>query len=156
VTTTAPLRKSRRAYRKSGFHGTSTALSRSGLSALDGRSALARSVRDWKAAVAEDLGGEAVLSQAQRTLLEAAAVDVVLLNVADTWLRENASSVVNKRKRAFVPLVEQRLRVATHLAGLLETLGLKRVVRDVPRLSEYLASRAGTSTPEPNDPEAAA
>jgi hypothetical protein len=38
--------------------------------------------------------------------------------------------------------VEQRLRVASHLAGLLETLGLKRVVKDVPSLAEYL-SRPG-------------
>jgi hypothetical protein len=139
VTAPKSAPRQRRAYRKSGFHGTAAALSRSGLSALDGRSALARAVRDWKAAVAEDLGGDVTLSQAQRTLLEAAAVDVVLLGVADAWLRENASSVVNKRKRAFVPLVEQRLRVATHLAGLLETLGLKRVPKPVPTLGELMS-----------------
>ena len=49
--------KRHRAYRKTGFHGIETARSKGGLSALDGRSALARAVRDWRAAVAADLGG---------------------------------------------------------------------------------------------------
>jgi hypothetical protein len=134
--------KGPRGYRRSGFHTAKGALSRRGLSALDGRSAIARAVRDWRAAVAADLGGAELLSQAQRTLLDVAAQDVVLLSVADAWLREAAHGIINRRRRAFVPLVEQRLRVASHLAGLLETLGLKRVVKDVPSLAEYL-SRPG-------------
>lgn len=142
--------KGRRAYRKSGFHRMNTAMSQRGLSALDGRSAIARAVRDWRAAVASDLGGQDVLSQAQRTLLDVAAQDVVLLSVADTWLRENASGIINRRRRAFVPLVEQRLRVASHLAGLLETLGLKRVAKPVPSLGEYLSRR---SAPPGRDPK---
>lgn len=134
--------KRRRAYRKSGFHATKAALSRRGLSALDGRSAIARAVRDWRASVASDLGGEDLLSRAQQTLLDVAAQDVVLLTVADSWLREISSGIINRRKRAFVPLVEQRLRVASHLAGLLETLGLKRVAKEVPTLRELLARHA--------------
>jgi hypothetical protein len=137
----SPLKR-RRAYRKSGFHTTKAALSRRGISALDGRSAIARAVKDWRAAVAVDLGGEAVLSRAELTLLDIAAQDIVLLSVADSWLRENAAGIINRRRRAFVPLVEQRLKVATHLAGLLETLGLKRAVKDVPSLAQLLASRA--------------
>jgi hypothetical protein len=134
-------RKGRRAYRMTGFHAQVKALSRRGLSALDGRSALARAVRDWRAAVMVDLGGEADLSQAERTLLDVAAQDVVLLAVADGWLRENAAGVVNRRKRAFVPLVEQRLRVATHLADQLKLLGLRRRAKPVPSLREILALR---------------
>lgn len=118
--------KARRGYRKSGIHSAEKALSRRGLSALDGPSAIARAVRDWRTAVAGDLGGPEVLSQAQRTLLNVAAQDVVLLSVADSWLRENAHGIINRCRRAFVPLVEQRLRVASHLAELLKTLGLKR------------------------------
>jgi len=125
---------------------------RAGLSALDGRSALARAVRDWRAAVAADLGGEAELSQAQRTLLDVAAQDVVLLHAADTWLRANAGDVVNKRRRTFVPLVGERLRVASHLAELLKTLGLKRAPRPVPSLREAIeaarAKRESESGPE--------
>jgi hypothetical protein len=61
----------------------------------------------------------------------------VLLAVADGWLQEHARKVVNRRKRAFVPLVEQRLRVASHLAGVLAQLGLERRVRELPSLSQY-------------------
>jgi len=137
-----PPTKRPRAYRKSGFHGTQRALSKRGISALDGRSAIARAVRDWRASVAGDLGGEEVLSQQQRTLLDVAAQDVVLLSVADAWLRENAEKIVNKRRRALVPLVEQRLKVASHLTGLLKDLGLERKAKPLPGLAEYMGRNA--------------
>jgi hypothetical protein len=141
-------RKRPRQYGKHGLHRAVTALSRRGLSALDGRSALARGVRDWRLAVATDLGGEVEMSQAERTLLDVAAQDVVLLTVADSWLREHAESIVNKRKRAFVPLVEQRLRVASHLAELLKTLGLKRRAKPVKTFRELLEAKAATVAPQ--------
>jgi hypothetical protein len=100
------------------------ALSRGGTAALDGRSSAARAIARWKAEVAADLGDD--LSTAERTLLEAAAGDVALLVVADAWLKENAGQVVNRRRRTFVPLVAERLRVASHLAELLKILGTKR------------------------------
>lgn len=131
-----------RPYRKSGVFAAKAALSKRGLSALDGRSAIARAVRAWQQAVAADLGGEAMLSQQQRTLLDVAAQDVVLLQVADSWLREHSGAVINKRRRAFVPLVEQRLRVAAHLAGLLKDLGLDRKAKPVPTLQEYFSKRS--------------
>jgi hypothetical protein len=133
-----------RPYRKSGFHGLERALTKGGLSALDGRSAAARAVGRWKAAVEADLGD---LSTAERTLLDAAAGDVALLAVADSWLREHAETVINRRRKTFAPLVAERLRVASHLADLLRTLGLKRRAREV-NLREYLASRpASPSAP---------
>lgn len=141
TTPTPSATKRARAYRTSGFHGMERKLSRGGLSMLDGRSALARSVRDWRADVAADLGGEAELSRAKLTLLDIAAQDVVLLAVADGWLQEHAREVVNRRKRAFVPLVEQRLRVASHLADVLKQLGLERAQREVPSLRQYLSTR---------------
>ena len=142
VKATQPRQKRPRAYRKSGFHGTQRALSKGGISALDGRSAIARAVRDWRASVAGDLGGEEVLSQQQRTLLDVAAQDVVLLSVADGWLRENAEKIVNKRRRALVPLVEQRLKVASHLTGLLKDLGLERRAKALPGLRELMTQAA--------------
>jgi hypothetical protein len=55
----------RRAYPVSGSHGLKRALSRGGLSALDGRSAAARAVWRSKAEVEADLGAE--LPTAERT-----------------------------------------------------------------------------------------
>jgi hypothetical protein len=120
----------------------STALSRRGLSALDGRSAGARALKVWKAQVAADLGDD--LSAQERTLLDVAAVDMALLAVADSWLRENAVRIVNRRKRTLVPLVAERLRVASHLVELLKALGLKRVAKRVPSLREYLAQHSAS------------
>ncbi len=128
-----------REYRLSGFHAAKGAMSKAGPRAIDGRSALARQVRDWRAAVASDLGGLDLLSQQQQTLLDLAAQDVVLLSVADSWLRENPEQIVNKRRRALVPLALERLRIAQHLADTLRTLGLARVQRPAPTLREVLA-----------------
>ena len=135
--------KARRAYLKHGLHGAQRALSKRGISALDGRSVEARALKLWKAQVAADLGDD--LSAQQRTILDVAAVDMALLSVADAWLRENAEKIVNRRRRALVALVEQRLKVASHLAGLLKDLGLERRAKDVPRLADYLAARTTPS-----------
>ena len=96
-----PERKRPRGYRVSGFPAMKVALSRRGLSALDGRSAAARAVSRWRSATLSDLGDD--LSTAQTTLLEIAAQDVALLAVADGWLRANAEAVINRRKKAGRP-----------------------------------------------------
>jgi hypothetical protein len=147
-----PRPKHARAYRVSGFHGMQAALTKRGLSALDGRSASARHVARWKADVTADLGGD--LSTAKKTLIEVAAMDVALLAVADSWLRENAASVLNKRKRTFVPLVAERLRVAAHLADVLKLLGLERKARELPTLAQYLQEREAAQEPPAEAPVA--
>ena len=141
--------KAARAYRISGFHSQEKALSHAGLSALDGRSAQARALKVWKAQVAGDLGDD--LSAQERTLLDVAAVDMALLAVADSWLRENAAQVVNRRRRTFVPLVAERLRVAGHLADTLKLLGLKRRARQVPSLRDYLAKEGAPTELPPGE-----
>lgn len=145
-----------RKYRLSGFHAAKGAMSKGGISTIDGRSVLARQVRDWRAAVASDLGGLDVLSQQQRTLLDLAAQDVVLLSVADGWLRENAPLVVNKRRRSLAPIVLERLRVAAHLSDTLKLLGLERVKRPVPTLRERLMAEAARREIAPPEPPGAA
>jgi hypothetical protein len=132
-----------RPYRVSGFHALVRATTSKGLSALDGRSTQARALKVWKAQVAADLGDD--LTAAQRTLLDVAAVDMALLSVADAWLREHAAEIVNKRRRTFVPLVAERLRVASHLADLLRALGLERRAKVVPSISQFIAERAGAA-----------
>ena len=136
----ASSQKGRRPYAKSGVHAAKAALSRKGLAAIDGRSALARTVRDWRAEVEADLGGEETLSRAQRTLLDLAAQDLVLFCLADAWLRQNSNALINRKRRAFAPLVEQQLKVATHLRGLLVDLGLKRVPKDLPSLGDVFGA----------------
>ncbi len=129
-------RKGGREYRISGFHGVKQALSRAGTGGLDGRSRAARAVARWRSGIESDLGND--LSTAERTLLEAAAGDVALMAVADTWIGANAQAIINRRKQAFVPLVLERLKVASHLADLLKILGTKRRPKPVASLQELL------------------
>ncbi len=130
----------RRKRKIHGFHVTKRRVFSRGLAALDGRSALARSIRAWKADVVADMGGPDNLSRAQATLIDAAARDLALLEVADAFLLEQGGRIVDRTKRAFVPLVEQRLKVMDHLGRTLAMLGLKRVARPVQTLAEVLAS----------------
>jgi len=109
---------------------------------------MARTVRDWRQEIESDLGGEAQLSRAQQTLLDLAARDVVLLMQADAFLLELGPGVVNRRRRAYVPLVAQRQAVASHLAEMLKTLGLRRHAREAPRLAAVMGRTSTPATPE--------
>jgi hypothetical protein len=127
---------------KRAFRTVERALTKGGLSALDGRSSAARAVSAWKQAVAEDLGGVETLSQAQLTLLDLAAVDVALIALADDWIRSMGAGILSKRRGTYRPVVRDRQRVADHLAGLLKQLGLERRAR-VQSIEAWLAEGAG-------------
>lgn len=129
--------EARRQGGKPAFRGLERTLYDSGLSALDGRSKAARAVRDWKAGVESDLGGE--LSTAQQTLLEVASRDVALILIADTWIAEMGPKILNRRTGQFRPIVAERERIATHLTKTLKELGLRRVARQVPDLATLMA-----------------
>src|SRR5207245_5035536 len=101
---------------------------------LDGRSALAVAVRNWKADIRRDLGGD--LSRAQETILEAAAQAWVILSSLDDWISRQPSLVT--RKRTLLPVVVQRMQIAEGLARNLERLGLDRKARELPSLQRYL------------------
>lgn len=103
---------------------------------LDGRSALARAVREWKATIRDDLGGD--LTKAQETILEIAVQTWVQVSRLDDWLARQPS-LVNARKRAVIPVLRQRAQLADSLARHLERLGLERRVRDADSVDAILA-----------------
>jgi hypothetical protein len=103
-------------------------------SRLDGRSAVAVAVRSLKADIRRDLGED--LSRAQELILEDAAQSWVIRQSLDDFIARQPSLVT--RKRALLPIVAERMRVAEHLAKQLERLGLERkakAVRDVRQLA---------------------
>jgi hypothetical protein len=57
---------------------------------LDGRSALAVAVRQWKGDIRRDLGGD--LTRAQETVLKAAAQAWVILSSLDDWIARQRRS----------------------------------------------------------------
>jgi hypothetical protein len=100
---------------------------------LDGRSATARRYRDLQISYADDCGGEATLSEAQRTLIAQTAT-----------LQVQAERVQAAVLRGDVVDTEQLTRLANSVARNLVRLGIKRTVRDTtPTLAEYLAANHG-------------
>lgn len=112
-----------------------------GLKRNDGRSALERIKADWKAEIREARGE---LSPQEEVLLEAASTTWLLLNSVDAWLLEQRS-LVNRRKRELLPVVQQRAGLVRNLRELLGDVGLKRVPKPSPRLADHVAERYGAN-----------
>ena len=110
---------------------------------LDGRSAIAVAVRQFKADLTADLGGD--LSRAQQAILEDAAQAWVIRQVLDDYIVRQPSLIT--KKRALLPVVRERMQVAEHLAKQLERLGLERRAKPVPDLGDYLAAKLETKAP---------
>jgi hypothetical protein len=106
---------------------------------LDGRSAVAVAVRNWKDDVRRDLGGD--LTRAQETILELAAQSWVILSSLDDYIARQGSLVTKKRR--VIDVVTQRMQIAEGLARHLERLGLERKTKEVDVLAELAALHAG-------------
>ncbi len=102
------------------------------LDRLDGRYALARDLRDRFQALTDDLGGASNLSYAQRALAEHALW-------LDHWLHQQERALAEGRMEDFD--VGRWTQGLNALSGVLTKLGLKRVPKDVPDLSEWLRKR---------------
>jgi len=126
-----------RRYTKTGFY-TQVAKLKRAVPEVDRRSKEHRFKEAWKQAVTQDLGGD--LSAAQKTLLDVAGTDLILLSCADSWLQAHPERILNRRKGSFVPLVAERVRVAAHLQIVLTALGLERRAPRTLTLSQILGS----------------
>ena len=98
----------------------------------DGRGAWTRRWRDLHEAHIADLGGPGGLSEAQLSLCRRVAAIEVQLEQMEAKMSEGDVEVD----------MDQYGRLAGHLRRILETLGVKRVAKDVtPDLKTYLAAR---------------
>ncbi len=134
------------ASRKS--HGRSRMSNGSGLLVgVDGRNTWARRLRDLIGAHLSDLGGIAVASEAERSIIRRVATLTVELE-----RMELGFATAGEAKAADLDLYQ---RTANSLRRLLEAVGLHRVPRDVtPTLASYLTAKAttvGTAPPEATD-----
>ena len=125
--------------RSHGLFSLQRRLRNAGLRKNDGRSALERIKADWKGEIRIARGGE--LSPQHETILEAAANTWLLLSSIDDWLLDQ-KSLVNRKRRELIPVIQQRSALVRTLRELLNDIGLTRVAKDVETLGEYLASRA--------------
>jgi hypothetical protein len=110
---------------------------------LDGRSAVAVAVRALKADIRRDLGDD--LSRAQELILEDIAQSWVIRQSLDDFIARQPTLVT--RKRALLPIVAERMRIAEHLARQLDRLGLERKPAAIETLQSYLAKKAAHVQP---------
>ena len=87
-------------------------------------------VRELKAELIADLGGEERVSTAQRIIVEQTAKTWTMLQSIDAWLLRQGS-LVNKRNRVLFPVVLQRQSLEDSLVRNLRTLGLQKKAKTV-------------------------
>ena len=103
------------------------------LPGVDGRSAWVRRARDLIESHLDDLGGDAVVSEAERSIVRRAAVMTTELERMEAKFAESGE--------ADPAMLDLYGRTAGNLRRLLESVGLKRRPRDVtPDLTTYLGS----------------
>ncbi|SRR5258706_7133871 len=111
---------------------------------VDGRSTWARRLRDLLALHVSDLGGDDVVTAAEHSLCRR-------IITVELELLERKFAL--KGKGAAAADLDLYLRGANSLRRLLESIGLKRVTRDVtPLLQDYLAERSAAAE-DPADVE---
>lgn len=105
------------------------------LDRLDGRTAIAVEMRHRWQQVTADLGGEASLSYAQRSLIERALW-------LEHWLAIQEQSLADGDHASFD--AGRWTQASNALLGLWRTLGLERKARDVTDLRSYIGGRAAS------------
>ena len=101
---------------------------------LDGRLGIARELRGRFEALTNDLGGSDNLSYAQRSLCERALF-------LEFWLARSEATLANGGKFEVGPWVQ----ATNSLQGIFAKLGLKRVAREVPSVTEYIKNYVSRS-----------
>jgi hypothetical protein len=116
------------------------ALNEYGLRAIDGRSALGFAIRQFRAEIVRDLGGEDSLSAQKKAVLDIVVREKLLLDGLDAWILLQPS-LVDRRKRALLPVVKERQALASAFVEHLAMLGLDKRTAAVPDLHSYLAGK---------------
>jgi hypothetical protein len=111
-----------------------------GIDGLDARTMAVRAVNEWRAQIVADLGGLENIPAAKLVLVEMACRTRILVDHADVFLL-GQPSIINRRKKAFIPLVQQRQALCDSLARLCAQIGLARVPKPVPDLQDYLRTK---------------
>ena len=122
-----PPRGSRN-HQRHGLVSMKNALIRSKQVRLDMRFRTGKALVRWRLELVQDLGGEDAISTQQAALIELAVRSKLMLDTIDNWILSQ-DSLVNKSKRAVLPVVIQRQQLADGLARYLSMLGLERRVK---------------------------
>jgi hypothetical protein len=131
-----------RTSEKHGLFSMKRAVRELGNRALDGRTSVAKALAEWKAELIDDLGGRQAISTQQTAIIDLAVKTKLMLDSVDAWLLTR-SSIVDKRRRALLPIVRERQQLADALSRYLQVLGLERRSKPAVDLQSYVATRYG-------------
>ena len=151
ATGTMPAVSSTKPKQKRQKHGLSRTVRgryKADLTQLDGRSALSRTIQEWRGELIASMGGREVLSAQQLILVEMVVKDRLAIESIENWLA-GQSSLVNKRKRTLYPVVLQLTTLKDSMTRRLIALGLERKGKPPVSLRDILAA------PQANDRPAA-
>src|SRR5262249_30826867 len=113
---------------------------------IDKRTVTGKALALWRQDLIDDLGGN--VSTQQLAVIDVAVKNKLLLDSIDTWLLTQPT-LINKRKKAVLPAVRERVTLADSLLRCLEKLGLERRVKEQ-SLAEYLDEEYGDKESEPS------
>jgi hypothetical protein len=149
-----------RTYSHHGLTTLRTALDVAGKRLQSRRYKLGRALWQWRSELVADLGGAEAISTQQATVIDLAVKTKLLLDSIDAWLLQQPT-LINKRKRAVLPVVRERQQLADALARYMAQLGLERKAKPTKDLTSYLrekyAHQPSAAPPEmnPGVPDAA-
>jgi hypothetical protein len=140
----------KRAYQRHGLYAVQKALATmtDQDTWLTGLGEVGQALKEWRAAIIADLGGEDHISAMERAIVELAVKTHLMLHSVDAFMLAQ-TSLVNKRKRQLFPVVLQRTALANALSQYLGQLGLKRRARPTQTLQEYLAGKSTKPSTSP-------
>lgn len=126
MTPTKARPQARRPYTKHGLTTLKQAVNGLGGRVIDMRTTLGKALAQWRADLVADLGGRDAISTQQAAVIDLAVKTKLLLDSIDAWLLTQPVSLVDRRRRALIPVVRERQQLADALARYMTTLGLER------------------------------
>lgn len=145
---------------KHGLSAMKRAVRELGTRAIDGRTSVAKALSQWRSELIDDLGGRETISTQQAAIVDLATKTKLILDSIDVWLFAQPS-LVDRRRRAILPVVRERQQLADALARYLGQLGLERrqpaarsladVVAEITAEKERTAGTEYPERPQPNN-----
>ena len=140
ITLESPSRH-RRTYSKHGLTPLKRAVKGLGSRVIDMRTSLGKALAEWRGDLVADLGGREAISTQQSAVIDLAVKTKLLLDSIDAWLLTQPS-LIDKRRRAVLPVVRERQQLADALARYMTALGLERRARPAKTLTQVLEEMA--------------
>jgi hypothetical protein len=126
---------------KSGHYARKLQLQSVSFSQLHANSAGGIQLLERRNELVEHCGGEPHISAITRRVIERTCFTEYLIDHLDFYVIQLGPHIVNKRRRAVLPILLERNRMIDTLLKLYDKLGYSPTARPIPSLQEYLASK---------------